>query len=335
MRYKYPLVFLALLVYIPLLWRYIRAQRSRRVSVRFSDMRTMDALRPTLMVRLRHAPFVLQCIGIALLVTALARPQKGHTTREVTTHGVDIVLLMDISTSMRSLDFKPKNRLHVAKQVVKEFVKKREHDRIGLVVFAARAFTKCPLTLDHDIITRFIDDISFGDIEDGTAIGTAIATAGNRLKDSPADSKIMVLLTDGENNRGEISPRAAARAVGELDVKIYTVGVGKEGKVPAQVQIVNPFTGEVVGQDMRMVESRLDEEALMDIADITGGRFFRAENPEKLQQIYSTIDSLETTEIRTKTYTNYADRFFPFLCAGVVCLVIAFVLQHTWMREVP
>ncbi len=335
MQFKYPLFFLCFLLYLPLVWRYIHSVRAPRTTLRLPQLETMRTLRVSFRRRLRHLPFILQMAGIGLLIVALARPQKGHTSKTVSTEGVDIVLVMDASSSMRSLDFKPKNRLHVAKSVVKEFVKKRSHDRIGLVVFAARAFTKCPLTLDYDIITRFIDDIEFGDIEDGTAIGTAIATAGNRLRESKAKSRVMILLTDGESNMGEISPQVAARAVKQIGVKIYTVGIGKEGKVPMPVQVVHPFTGEVVGEDVRMVKSQLDEATLREIAQITDGRFFRAQNPEKLQQIYATIDTLEKTEIKTKTFTSFSDRFFAWLVWGFLLICSAFILQRTWIRTAP
>ncbi len=334
MRLKNPEFLLLLLAWLPMVWVYIRRERRLRPSVRFSDLSFIHTLPRSPLLGARHSLLVLRLAGVGLLAVALARPQKGHTEEEVTTEGVDIVLVQDISTSMKGLDFKPENRLHVAKQRAKEFVSKRRSDRIGLVVFAGRSYTKCPLTLDYNILTRFLEDIRFGDAEDGTAIGTAIATAATRIKDSPAESKVMILLTDGANNRGDISPAAAAKAAGDLGIKIYSIGVGKEGQVPYPVEIVNPWTGQRETR-IQMVKSELDEETLREIADLTGGKFFRAQNPQALAQIYDTIDELEKTEIKTKSYTNYSDRFFPWLFWGTVLLMLELLLAHTRFRRIP
>jgi len=326
------LLFLALL--IPMIWVYIIGERRARPSVRFSDVSLVAGVHSSLTVRLRHVPFIVRIIGFILLVIALARPQKGFTEQEVTTHGVDIMLVLDVSTSMKALDFKPKNRLHVAKETMKKFILKREHDRIGLVVFSARSFTKCPLTLDYAILTQFIDNIKFGEIEDGTAIGTAIATAANRLKQSDAKSRVMILCTDGANNRGEIAPLVAAKAAAELGQKIYTIGVGKEGQVPYPFDFMNPWTGKVE-QKVQMIESDLDEQTLADIAATTKAQYFRAHNAEKLEEIYATIDKMEKSEIKTTSYTTYSERFFPWLIAGLIALILELVLKHTRFRRIP
>lgn len=334
MRLKNPEFLFLLLAWIPMIWVYIRRERRLRPSVRFSDLSVIRALPRSPLLVARHCLLILRVVGLGLLVVALARPQKGHTEEEVTTEGVDIVLVQDISTSMKGLDFKPQNRLHVAKETAKTFIAKRRNDRIGLVVFAGRSYTKCPLTLDYNILTRFLDDIRFGDAEDGTAIGTAIATAATRIKDSPAKSKVMILLTDGANNRGDISPTAAAEAAGELGIRIYAIGVGKEGQVPYPVEYRNPWTGQVETR-VQMIESDLDEETLREIADGTGGKFFRAKDPKALAEIYDTIDKLEKTEIKTKSYTNYSDRFFPWLLWGFGLLMLELLLAHTRFRRIP
>lgn len=318
-----------------MVWAYIRGERRTRPAVRFSDLSAIRKVHHSLTTRIRHILLALRMIGFGLLVVALARPQKGNTEEEVTTEGVDIVLVLDCSTSMRALDFKPQNRLHVAKETTKAFVDKRQHDRIGLVAFAARAYTKCPLTLDYGILRRFLDEIQFGQIEDGTAIGVAIATAANRIAESPAKSKVIVLLTDGANNRGDIGPMAAARAAAELGIKIYTIGVGKEGKIPYPVQYIDRRTGKVVRTKIEMIPSDLDEQTLVDIAEVTDGQFFRAHNAERLKEIYDQIDVMEKTEIKTKSYTTYSERFFPWLLFGMMLLLIELVLSHTVFRRIP
>ncbi|MBD3343952.1 MAG: VWA domain-containing protein [Chitinivibrionales bacterium] len=334
MRLKDPAFLWLLLIWIPMIWVYVLREKRLRPTVRFSDLSLIKKLPQSPWVKLRHTTIVLRVIGVGLLIVALARPQKGNTEEEVSTEGVDIILVLDASTSMRALDFKPQNRLHVAKETIKNFIQKREHDRIGLVVFAGRSYTKCPLTLDYNILVQFLDEVTFNEIEDGTAIGTAVATAANRIKDSYAKSKVVILLTDGANNRGEIAPLTAAEAAGALGIKIYTIGVGKEGKVPYPFQVRNPWTGKVSSQ-VQLVESELDEQSLVDIATTTKGMFFRANDPEKLQEIYDTIDKMEKTEIKTKSFTTYAERFFPWLLWGSVILILELILAHTRFRRVP
>jgi Ca-activated chloride channel family protein len=334
MRLRNPEFLFLLLIWIPMVWVYFRRERHGRAALRFSDLSIPRTLGRTLVVKLRHIPFGFRLLGIGLLVVALARPQKGNTEEEITTHGVDIILALDVSTSMKALDFKPQNRLHVAKETIKEFVGKRQHDRIGLVVFAGRSFTKCPLTLDYGILTDFIDELEFGQIEDGTAIGTAIATAANRIKESSAKSKVIILLTDGENNRGEITPTVAAEAAGELDIKIYTIGVGKKGRIPYPFERRDMWTGKTK-TTIETIESQLDEGTLKEIAEITNGEYFRAHNTEELQEIYDQINTLEKTEIKTKSYTTYSERFFPWLLAGFAFLMLELILVNTRFRRIP
>jgi Ca-activated chloride channel family protein len=307
-----------------------------RPTIRFSDISPLEGLKPTWAVRARHMVFGLRLLGIGLLTIALARPQKGHTQQEVSTLGVDIMLVLDVSTSMKALDFRPKNRLFVAKETIKEFVSRRQNDRLGLVVFAGRSFTKCPLTLDYGILNQFLDDVDFGEIEDGTAIGVALATAANRIKDSEAKSRVMILLTDGANNRGEITPQLAAQAAAELGIRIYTIGVGKKGQVPYPVEYVDRRTGKVVETRVQMVDNiQIDDRTLTEVAEATGGRCFRAQNSKELQQIYGTIDKLEKTEIKTTSYTTWSEHFFAWLLAGFAVLLLEIVLANTRFRRVP
>jgi Ca-activated chloride channel homolog len=333
-EFKDPFALLLLLLWVPMIWVYIRRERSQRPAVRYSDLSAARRAGPSARVRLRHALFMLRLLGVGLLIVALARPRKGHTNEEVSTEGVDIMLVLDVSSSMRALDFKPQNRLHVAKERTKEFVTMRRHDRIGLVVFAARAYTKCPLTLDYDILTEFIDKVDLGRLEDGTAIGTAVATAANRLLSSKAKSRVLILLTDGANNRGDVAPLAAAKAAAEVGMRIYTIGVGREGQVPYPFQGRDPWTGKTVRR-VQMIESDLDEQTLVDMANASGGKYFRAHNADKLAEIYSSIDSLEKTEIRTMSYTSYSERFFFWLLAGALVLLVELILTHTVFRRIP
>ena len=334
MRLRDPQFLLLLVLLVPMAWVYFRRERTSRPAVRFSDLSIAGKLPPSALIKWRHLVFGLRCAALCLLAVALARPQLGRSDSEVTTEGVDIMLVLDVSQSMEAQDFKPDNRLAVAKQTIGEFIKKRESDRLGLVVFAARAYTKCPLTLDHNVLGRFVGDIDFTDFSYQTAIGTAIATAASRLKNSTAKSRVIILATDGANNAGEIPPVTAANAAKELGMKIYTIGIGKKGKVPMPVQVQDPFSGRVFKQ-MQMVESDLDEQTLVNIADATGGKFFRATDPEKLKAIYDQIDKLEKTVIKTKVYASFDEKFYPWLWAGFVLLLLELLLQHTRFRRIP
>jgi len=318
-----------------MVWVYIRRERGLRPAVRFSDLSIIKKFKPTFIVRARHVLFILRMAGVGLCIVALARPQKGNTEEEISTEGVDIMLTLDVSTSMKALDFQPQNRLHVAKQRIAEFIRKRSHDRIGLVVFSARSYTKCPLTLDYNVLLQFLEEIRFGEIEDGTAIGTAIATAANRLRNSPAKSKVMILVTDGANNRGEIAPVTAAQAAGELGIKIYTIGVGKAGDVPYPVEYIDRRTGQVVETRVQMIPSDLDEQTLVDIAAASGGQFFRAHNTQELKEIYDRIDALEKTEIKSKSYTSYSEKFYPWVWAGFIALMLELGLAYTRFLRIP
>jgi len=334
MTFKNLYFFLLLVFLIPMIWLYIRRERKHKATLAFSDLSIIKKLPSSPYRWLRHALIVMRAAGFCFLVVALARPQRQNTEVEVTTEGVDIMLILDISESMKALDFKPDDRLAVAKREIKNFVTKREHDRIGLVLFAARAFTRCPLTTDYGVLLQMIDAADYTDFSNQTAIGTAIATAANRLKDSPAKSKVIILLTDGANNAGDIPPQAAAQAAGELGLKIYTIGVGKEGQVPFPVEVVNPQTGRRT-QRIQMMPSDINEKELADIANLTGGAFFRAQNSESLKKIYEEIDKMEKTEIKSISHVSYSEYFYKWLWIGFILLAAEMLLQNTIFRRIP
>jgi len=334
MTFKNPHFFLLFIFWIPLILLYILRERKSKVTVRFSDLSILKKLPVSPFLKLRHILLVMRLFGIGFIIIALARPQKQHTEVDVTTEGVDIMLILDISESMKALDFKPDNRLEVAKRCLKDFVKKREHDRIGLVLFGGRAFTRCPLTTDYGVLLQMIEEATFTDFSQSTAIGTAIATAANRLKDSPAKSKVIILLTDGANNAGDIPPLTAANAAAQLGIRIYTIGVGKEGKVPFPVEMVNPHTGQRF-QRIQTIESDVDEKELKAIAALTGAEFFRAQNSEALGEIYDEINKMEKTEIKSISHISYSEYFYKWLWIGFLILMAEMLMQKTVFRRIP
>lgn len=269
---------------------------------------------------------LLQCLAFALIVIALARPQYQNTTVERNAEGIDIVLTLDISTSMKAEDLKP-NRLEAAKSVAENFINKRISDRIGLVLFARQSFTMVPPTLDYDLLKRLLKDVEMGIVEDGTAIGMGIATAVNRLKESNAESKVIVLLTDGQNNSGEIDPVTAADLAVSYDIKIYTIGAGTRGTAPY------PVDDPIFGNRYQNVEVNIDEEMLTQIANMTNGQYFRATDTEKLKEIYNQIDKLEKTKIEEVIYTDYQDLYPRFLLPGILLLVLSIVSDRFLFRN--
>ncbi len=267
---------------------------------------------------------------LVLIVGALARPQAGSRQETVYTHGVDIVVALDISGSMRCEDFRPLNRLEVARRTVEAFIDGRPSDRIGLVVFSAVATTRCPLTLDHEMLEKFLGEVDFTPREeDGTALGLGLATAANRLRTSTARSKVIVLVTDGRNNRGQISPEMAADAAHALGVKVYTVGVGTEGEAPLPIED-GPF-----GKRYISVREELDEPLLRSIASKTDGRYFRATDPQALRQVFSTIDSLEKTRIESRVRVLYSELFPRLLLPAALLIFLEGLLAATRLRRIP
>ncbi len=283
---------------------------------------------------LRRNLIYLKFIALFFMILAIARPQKGIEIREWEAKGIDIMLALDVSGSMRAEDFRP-NRLAVAKKVLSDFVKGRKTDRIGLVVFAGESFTQSPLTLDYNIILEYIKQIKFDMIEDGTAIGMAIATCVERLKNSPSKSKIIILLTDGENNAGLIDPITASQMAAAFNIKIYTVGVGSLKGAP--IPIPHPIFGKTYARnyDGSLFITKLDEETLKKIAQITGGKYFRATDENSLKEIYKKIDSMEKVKIKVKEYVNYKEQFPVFLTISLVILVLYFLLDNFIMVRIP
>lgn len=322
--------FLALLAVVPLLvlW-YLKRQRRASGTIKYSQVGTLKQVGASRTSPWRHSLFVARLLAIIMAIVAFARPQSGRTEQEVTTEGVDIVMAMDISTSMLAEDFKPKNRVEAAKEVAAQFIRGRKSDRIGLVVFAGKSFTQCPLTMDYGVLLTFMSQIEPGMIEDGTAIGVGLANAVNRLRQSTAKSKVVILLTDGRNNRGEIDPITAARIARAFKVRVYTIGVGTRGEALYPVQ--DPFFGK---RYVRM-PVEIDEDLLKEIARITGGRYFRATDTAALARIYQEIDELEKTKIEVKEYTTYKELFVRFLAVAFAALVVEVVLAHTRFRKIP
>ncbi len=329
MRFANPL-FLILLGIIPvLLWYYFRQGKLREATLSFSDVSIAKDIRPGFRVKYRHLPMILRMIAIFIFILSLARPQAGQKEEEIITEGIDIVLTLDTSGSMKAEDFKPQNRLGAAKEVMEEFIKSRHNDRIGLVVFARFSFTQCPLTLDYGVLLDLLENIDIGMIEDGTAIGTAIANSVNRLRDSKAKSKIIILLTDGINNAGKIDPQTAAKTAKALDIKIYTIGVGMPGGA------LYPIEDPIFGKRYVRMDTEIDEDLLREIADDTGGMYFRAKDEKGLREIYKTISKLEKTEIETKEYANYTELAVGFMLPGFIVFLLGVVLSNTVFRRIP
>ncbi len=277
-------------------------------------------------------PFYLRLLALALLIIAAARPQLGFAREENLTEGIDIQIALDISGSMAAEDFQPRNRLAVAKDVMQEFVSKRTGDRIGIVVFAGNALTKAPLTSDHQMLQLLLDSIELHTLPDGTAIGLALASAAGRLKESTADSKIIVLVTDGVNNRGAIDPDSAAAVCEGLGIKVYTIGVGTTGTVPVTVQTRDRF-GRIRSQRVPM-DVEVDEELLKAIAERTGGQFFQAIDPDGLRSIFAEIDELEKTPVEVQRYIRYRERFQPWVQGALLLLLLPLALAVLgWTAE--
>ena len=335
MFFSTPL-FLVLLALLPVLvWWYRRQRMGRRGGLRFSDTSVVHRFRPASILKYRHVPSVLRVVAIGLAILALARPQTGTEGAEVMTEGIDIVLSLDISGSMGAEDYKPRNRLYVAKTVISEFIRERRNDRIGMVVFAGRSFTQCPLTLDYEVLLGLLDQVEIGLTEDGTAIGMGIANSVNRLRQSSAESKVVILLTDGVNNTGAIDPITAAKAAEALGIKIYSIGIGKEGGAPIPVD--DPVLGRTYARnrDGSLALTEIDEETLKQVARITGGFYFKATDGEMLSHIYQRIDALERTEMKVIAYSRYTELFGYFLLPAMFLVLAETLLTHTRFRKLP
>ena len=321
-------MYLAGLVLVPVLvlW-YIRRGRDVTSHYRYSTLLPFAKLKATLRERLRHLPFVFRMIVLSVLVVALARPQTTSQGENIYSEGIDIALLLDISGSMLAEDLQP-NRVEAAKEVAQNFIDGRKNDRIGLVIFAGQSFTQCPMTLDYRVLKNLLRQVKPGMVEDGTAIGMAIAQGVNRLRDSKAKSKVMILLTDGVNNRGEIDPITAAQIAQTFGIRNYTIGVGTQGEAPYPV--MTPF-----GKRYQNIPADVDEKALQQIAEITNGQYFRATNNRTLKQVYTEIDRLEKTRIEVKAYRSYTELFYGWALAGCIALLLEFSLNGSVLRKLP
>ena len=332
MRFANP-EWLLLLLFIPvLIYRYIGRERRKSGRIRFSDTRLFRRIGPSFSLTLRHSLIAFRCVALVLLIAAMARPQSGREGREILSQGIDIALAIDVSSSMEAKDLadQRKTRLEVCKEVVAQFAQGRANDRLGLVVFAAEAYTQCPLTLDYGVFLNFLDGVEIaGKDWDGTAIGLGIATAVNRLRESEAKSKVIILLTDGKNNRGEIDPMTAARAAEAVGIRIYAIGAGSRGTIMQEVD------GGIFGKRFVPVKVEIDEETLKKVADATGGKYFRATSEEKLEEIYAEIGEMEKTEIKVREYVDYRELFHLFLYPGLALLSLELVLGNTRFRRLP
>ncbi|MEX2602242.1 MAG: VWA domain-containing protein [Balneolaceae bacterium] len=320
--------FFWLLALLPLLigatvWRQLR---KKRPSLTFSATADLAGLPKTWRVWGIWAPHLMYWAAFTLVVVSLARPQDENTTVEHHAEGIDIVLSIDVSSSMLAEDFDP-NRMIAAKELAAEFIGDRQHDRIGLNVFARQSFTVCPPTVDHRLLLELLDDIDIGMVQDGTAIGLGIATAINRLKDSDAESRVVILLTDGLNNAGEIDPVTAGELAATHGIRIYTLGIGTRGTAPY------PIHDPVFGTRYQNVEVNIDDDMLTHIAELTGGLYFRATDTQSLQEIYSRIDELERTEIEEIIYTDYEDLYPRFLLPGILIAFLALATDRFLLRS--
>jgi Ca-activated chloride channel homolog len=321
-------VFLWLLLCIPALGYYLwRRRRKMTVELRFSSLQIFDNIQKSLRERMRYVPVSLRMTAILFFIIALARPQSVSDKQNISTEGIDIVLELDLSGSMLAEDFNP-NRIEAAKQVASDFIDGRTNDRIGLVVFSAESFTQCPLTTDYAVLKNLLREVKNGMIADGTAIGLAIANGVNRMKDSKAKSKVMILLTDGVNNRGQIDPITAARIAATYGIRIYTVGVGARGEAPYPVQ--TPF-----GIRKQLIQVDLDEKGLTQVAEMTGGKYYRATDNRTLKAIYKEIDQLERTKIEVTAYKRYSELFRGWLLAGLIAVILEIGLANTFLRRNP
>ena len=329
-RFADPLYLILLLILPAMVWWYVRGLRGRGAKIRYSDVGLLKNLTPTLRQRLRHGVFVLRVLAVAAFILALARPQSSSKEEEISTEGVDIVLAMDVSSSMLAEDFKPNNRLTAAKVVAREFIKGRKNDRLGMVVFAGESFTQCPLTLDYGVLLELLDQVKVADKDwDGTAIGMGLVNAIDRLRDSKAKSKVIILLTDGVNNRGQVDPITAARIAQAYGIKIYTIGAGTRGTA------MYPVDDPVLGRRYVPMRVEIDEDVLKEIARITGGAYFRATDSDKLREIYKEIGEMEKTKIEVKEYTRYEEYFVYFVGFGLVLLLLEIILANTYFKKIP
>jgi Ca-activated chloride channel family protein len=324
MTFASPAYLLLLLLLIPVIGWYIWRLHNQDASLQISSVSTLRQQPKTTRIYLLHVPFVLRVAAITLLAFALARPQLSNRWSSESTEGIDIMMALDISGTMLAEDFKP-TRLEAAKAVATDFVLPRPNDQIGLVVFAGESFTQCPLTTDHAVLVNLFKSVKFGMIEDGTAIGLGLANAVNRMKDSQTKSKVIILLTDGSNNRGDIDPLTAAEIARTFDIRVYAIGVGSHGQSRALIQTP-------MGPQYATVDGEFDEETLRRIASTTGGEYFRATDNNSLKRIYEQIDQMEKTKLRVREFSKRSEYFMPFLLAALGCLLLDIIIRCLVLR---
>ena len=329
MTFANPAYLFLLLLLVPLIAAYVWKLRLSQASMEMSSSEAFDVKgMTTAKVRLRHLPFVLRMVAIALVIVILARPQSTDSWQNSSTEGIDIMMAMDISGSMLARDLRP-DRLTAAKNVAASFINGRPNDNIGLVVFSGESFTQCPLTTDHAVLLNLFKDIQSGMIEDGTAIGVGLANAVSRIKDSQAKSKVIILLTDGSNNRGEIAPVTAAEIARTFGIRVYTIGVGTQGEAPY------PFRLPGGTIQMQMVPVDIDEPTLQQIASITGGQYFRATNNSSLKSIYAEIDKMEKTKISVREFSKKQEEYTRIALVVLGLLLIEWLLRITILKRIP
>ncbi len=327
MSFKNPEYLFLLFLLLPMIFWYVRELHKTEASIQISSLRKLKERQKTSRMRLRHLPFVLRILATAFLIIAIARPQSSVQWRTESREGIDIMLALDISGSMMADDLKP-NRLEAAKKVASEFIVSRPNDNIGLVIFASESFTQCPLTTDHAVLINLFSNVRTGMVPDGTAIGLGLANAVNRLKESKAKSKVVILLTDGSNNAGDIAPVTAAEIAKTFGVRVYAIGVGTHGVVNMPRQ--TPF-----GIRHEQVKSDFDEQTLKDIASVTGGQYFHATNTASLRAVYQEIDQMEKTKISVQEYSNKSELYFLFALLALLFFFSEVFLKNSWLRTMP
>nr|WP_321378288.1 VWA domain-containing protein [uncultured Bacteroides sp.] len=316
-----------LILLIPYIMWYILKQRKNEASLQVSDTRVYAHAPKSYKIYLLHAPFILRVIAFVMLVLILARPQTTNNWKNTETEGIDIMIALDISSTMLAEDLKP-NRLEAAKDVATEFISGRPNDNIGITLFAAESFTQCPLTVDHAVLLNLFQNIKCGIIEDGTAIGMGIANSVTRLKGSKAKSKVIILLSDGSNNKGDISPLTAAEIAKSFGIRVYTIGVGTNGLAPypyptaAGVQYIN-------------IPVEIDEQTMNQIAETTDGKYFRATSNSKLKEVYQEIDKLEKTKLNVKAYSKRQENYQPFALILFLCILGEILLRNSILKKIP
>lgn len=329
MQFAHPHILWLLLLLVPMAVWYILKQRNAVPALSISTTSPFARMPRTWKQYLRHALFVLRLCAIACLIVVLARPQLRNKWSTSSTEGTDIIIALDISTSMYARDFSP-NRFEAAKIVAAQFVQGRENDNIGLVIFAGESLTGLPMTGDRAALLNYISNLSIGDLEDGTAIGEGIITAVNRLRDGKAKSKSIILLTDGTNNRGLATPGEAARVAAELGIKIYSIGVGTNGM--AEVPVRYDYAGRLV-YEMQKVE--INEDALRDVASVTGGKYFRAVDNSSLSEVFAEIDALEKTKLDVKNFSHTEDNYMMWAWLAFAFFALELLLRYVYLRPIP